>query len=222
MSFVEAIIFNDLPKVEELIKEYKEKGISVNEPTNYGQNLLLEAYKNMKDDKIFKLLINSGADINTKFKMGKDKIHHEYLIHDAAANRNIEKLKIVIDNGANVNIKDLTGKTALHYAPEYDRCYIGGGPPSVNTRVEIIKMLIAAGADNNITDNNGKKPSDYIKKGKEYDALVGVQKLDKPLSQEKFYIEFLDLLDKISDKKILEKIENAVRTKSYEIGYDDY
>ena len=84
-----------------------------------------------------KLLLEKGANINTKDSEGWTPLHH------AARSGNEEIIKLLLERGANVNATNNNGTTALMSAAW--RGY-----------VEIIKLLFANGADVSAKDNFGE------------------------------------------------------------------
>ena len=122
--------------------------------------------------KIFKILIDEGADVNAEDKWKRTPIHYacnyevlEILInkgadvnakddcdmsplHCASMYGRLKFLIILLKNGANVDDKDEYGKTSLHFA-------------SLHGRLEIVKMLIDKDADVNALDDFGNIPLHY-------------------------------------------------------------
>jgi ankyrin repeat protein len=75
---------------------------------------------------MIKLLLESGADINTKSKDGWTAISR------AAGRGNIETIKILIQAGADINVKDKNDGTPL-------------GSAIVNRQLESVRVLLDAG-----------------------------------------------------------------------------
>lgn len=82
---------------------------------------------------IMKLLLNAGADINQKNKLGESPIFH------ATRENNIDIVKFLLDSGANINTKTNRGSTPLSNA-------------AYNNYIDMIKELVKRGADINTTD----------------------------------------------------------------------
>jgi ankyrin repeat protein len=138
-----------------------------------------EAMIHFDDPEIFKLLIDKGADVNTKDEFGNTALMQvnnpeiAKLLIDKGADvnaknkygttplmrvSNLETAKLLIDNGANVNAKDNEGETPLMVATEFDE-------------YEIVKFLIENGADINAKNNKGKSVLMYAKTNEMKDLL---------------------------------------------------
>jgi len=85
---------------------------------------------------IAKLLIKSGADINSKAGGGKSPLHTSVF--------SVDLTELLIKLGADINIKDYEGYTPLHISTAFD--------------IEVARLLIKSGADINIKNNQGNKP----------------------------------------------------------------
>jgi len=112
---------------------------------NINEDLLAAIRKNNLSQAL--KLINEGADINYK-----DKLGHNSLWYAVCANSfNITKL--VIENGTNINEQFEKQKSVLDVAVEYHgRHYYS---------IDIIKLLIENGANLNIKDKYGNTPLFY-------------------------------------------------------------
>ena len=116
------------------------------------------------------MLIEAGADLNTKDKIGWSALSL------AALKDHADIVKILIEAGADMNSKDKDGRSALSLAAYNDRVgkvklLIEAGA-DINTKIEdgrsalylavdkgyakIVKMLIEAGADLNTKDKDGR------------------------------------------------------------------
>ena len=125
---------------------------------------------------IFKLLIDSGSDVNN---IGWDG---GTVLHRAAHYECPDMVKLLIDKGINIHIKNQWGRTALHAAAR--RCCKNvtalliskGADPNATTKEgwtplrvaaksghkEMIKLLIAKGASKEIKDKDGKTPLENV------------------------------------------------------------
>ena len=89
--------------------------------------------------KALKLLLDEGADINTRNTYGETPLHW------AAEYGKTEIAKLLLDSDADVNAKDKDDGTPLHCATK--RGY-----------TEIVKLLLNGGADVNAKDEDGRIP----------------------------------------------------------------
>ena len=117
-------------------------------PIDYVGHGLSESYYENRI-KIFKLLIDAGADINRASKDGSTPLHFAVQSHDSKGVFNTEDVKILLDKGVRVNVKDDYGNTPLHYATAIS---------IEKENYEIVKMLIDAGADVTIKNEYGNTP----------------------------------------------------------------
>jgi hypothetical protein len=80
----------------------------------YGQTpLLLVSYgRNSKDDSVFRILLEHGADINAKRQDGQTPLH------EASHNGALEVVRLLLEHGADVEAKGYDCKTALQFAAE--------------------------------------------------------------------------------------------------------
>jgi len=169
LSLQEAAAIGDVSLVNSLL----EKGIGVDSRDNITQKTALQ-YAAISDHKdVVKLLLDKGADVNTKDKNGQTPLdiilnrnqrqisqnpnHADIMemllangaeilsIHTASKIRNLEKVKAFLEKGIDVNTKDDNGQTALHIA-------------IISDNQEIVKLLIDEGADVNAKDENGMTP----------------------------------------------------------------
>ena len=154
-----------------------------------GQSSLATAASEGLSD-IVQILIDTGADIHTKWSDGQTALHI------ATENGHIEVAKLLIENGADVNALYGSKWTPLHVAAENDRGGIaelliengalinakdrGGQTPlhrSVSSaRVGIYKLydtLVAKGASEKIWDNSGNTAKE-LKQEHQLESGLGV------------------------------------------------
>lgn len=85
-----------------------------------------------KDQKIFDILINSGADVNAQNKDGNTPLM--YLLNFNSTKKGVE---LLLNAGARVTIKNKDGQTALDRAIKGD----GGEFNSIEENLEIVKII---------------------------------------------------------------------------------
>ena len=122
-------------------------------------------------------LINHGADVNIKTKMGS-------ALHLTVMGDDTETCQKLVSAGANVNITDNMGSTPLHMTGFYQKLELaqilisGGADPNFQTdygrtplhwavwgdgaSLELVHLFISAGADVNIQDKKGQTPLHHM------------------------------------------------------------
>lgn len=175
LNLCNAVITGDIKTVETLL----EQGASPNTKNNFGQNLLMLAANNDRND-ILKLLIKKGAQLNAKDFMGntclilavkKNNLQALSALIDAKADINIKNnsgnnalleairqgfwqtAQELIFNGADINQKDLFGRTPLMKCLSVSKSEIESG--IAKGKSEIAKVLINFGADVLAKDTSG-------------------------------------------------------------------
>lgn len=131
----------------EIVKQCLQNGLDPNEIFEDRYTLLLPSTC-CGDEKLVRLLIDSGANVNFRSKLGMTPIylasqHDAYdltkllidngAIIDIPSTKEVKSplieatiqgneliVRVLLDAGADINIKDLQGKTALNYATEND------------------------------------------------------------------------------------------------------
>lgn len=94
------------------------------------------------------LLIESGANIDTKTGVYIDGPADITPVHEATSNPTV--LKAMLKRGAKVNVQSSDGDTPLHWAAS-------------RRNVESVKLLLEAGADPNVKDKTGRTPASWCK-----------------------------------------------------------
>lgn len=112
--------------------------------------------------KIIALLLEHGANPNTRDREGKSSLHCTTKWNGVLCHKVTE---LLLDKGADPNAKDNQGKTLLHYLCD-DHSYLND---HARGRVEIAKLLLRRGADPNAKDKYNKRPVDYAK----HDSKIG-------------------------------------------------
>ena len=139
------------------------RGIDVNLKNNYGKDALYDAansYIFKNGNRAFELLLNSGADLNSRYD--DDKTILMVLCERGIVNA----VKTLVEKGADLNLQDSDGNTALHKSLE--RGSFG------NTYNNISQMLISNGADLSIKNKDGKTALEniFLNGKKEYMDLI--------------------------------------------------
>jgi hypothetical protein len=92
---------------------------------------------NIGNSEVVRLLINAGANVNERNKLGYTPLMQ--------ASLNPQIIRLLLEAGANVNAQDNLGYTALT-------------SPSQFGKVDVVKLLIDAGANINTQDSYGRTP----------------------------------------------------------------
>ena len=129
-------------RAEHSVEMLLEYGAEVNAKDVYGKTALhLAAKLNYLDertmDKIVKLLLHKGADVNDYTNCG------ETAFQCAIINGNEKLVRLFLEYGANVNLKNDDGKSPLHFAIQY-------------CNKNIVKLLLDRGAEIDGRTNDGK------------------------------------------------------------------
>ncbi|MBX3009759.1 MAG: ankyrin repeat domain-containing protein [Melioribacteraceae bacterium] len=124
---VEGIIFDDIGKVNEAINN----GADINTKDGKGQDVILLSIGFGRFD-IFKFLVESGLDINKKYKLDSNGKETTPLMY-ASLGGKIEIVKYLLANGVDINYEYPDGTTAL-----IATIFLG--------KIEIMNLLLSAGA----------------------------------------------------------------------------
>ena len=129
-----AVLDNDIPKLKSLTDAKVELNVrSVDDITP------LMAATIMNQPEVVRILLDAGADVNAKDRMGWTA-----LIHSASANNNIEIAETLINARSDINARGTHGNTALIMA-------------TLKGNMAFVKALVEAGADLNVSaDTEGK------------------------------------------------------------------
>jgi ankyrin repeat protein len=104
--------------------------------------------------KMIGLLVESGADLEARNKLGRTPLCH------AAMCGRIDVLRRFVDAGARVNSADTLGRSALHHIC---RWAISDPTRPAQTAFEVVKILLSAGASALATElYTGRTPRSYL------------------------------------------------------------
>jgi biopolymer transport protein ExbD len=141
-NWSEIPIFNSISQNDvEVIKNYIALGKNVNLKIKSNGKTMLHVAVESDNLEIVKLLIDAGASINAKDKIGRTPI----MLIDLSEENSSGIIKLLIGKGANLNIqnKDEDNQTLLMSACDDDN-------------LEIVKLLLESGANPNLKDNDGE------------------------------------------------------------------
>jgi hypothetical protein len=129
------------------LQRYGYSEININSTSKtYKQTPLMKA-SSWGDEKAVRYLLDHGANINLKDKLGRTALH--LTVWPAHA----EVLKLLLEKGAKISIQDNQGNTPLHVAV-------------LRQNEEITKILLEKGAPIDIRNNNNETPLDLAQKQK--------------------------------------------------------
>ena len=125
----------------------------------------LKVDENSNDISIIKILVENGANVNSK---NNDLYDGLTPLHFASNSGHEELVQYLLETGANVNAEDDNGNTPLHEVfntknPNF--CADG--------YKEVVKLLLVEGADVNAKNNDGFTPLDLAKKDDD-DSLISL------------------------------------------------
>lgn len=129
---IQAVEAGDLKKAQKLIS----KGANVNQTDDVGSPALAIA-AGRRDEKMTKLLLEAGADVNARSAPLNDTA-----LARAAQDSNRETVRILLAAGAHVDDRDGAGWTPLFNA-------------ALKGDLEIVEALLSAGADVNARSSSG-------------------------------------------------------------------
>ena len=167
-----AMVIDEI-KVIKTFKQHLKDGGDVNAKDD-GEVTLLHKAALAGYDKLSKLLIDAGADINVKTKSGNTPLHKgETPLHLAAKTGRKDIISLLIIAGANVNSKDKFNETPLDQANRRNQVESSkilrkhGGKTideisihssAIRGNIEAVKQHLAAGVDLNSKNNYGMTP----------------------------------------------------------------
>lgn len=166
-----AIEAGDLNHVKEAIDDGA--GVNAIESENTKYTPLHVAVVKEGKQEIVKLLLERGADIESKDQYGQTPLHW------AAIKNDLEVLKVLVKKNANLNAKNEFGNSALHLAVDHKSDHAlqilieekaninitndGNETPLHNAafdgKIDIVKILLANGANTEVKDELG---NDFI------------------------------------------------------------
>jgi hypothetical protein len=106
-----AAFYEDLEMVQ-LLLDY---GVDVNSQNSEDQTPLEFALLRHANDRVYRLLLDHGADLNVPARRGFTALHR------ASQLGRIESVRLLVEYGASVEVQDEEGKTPLDYASEAQR-----------------------------------------------------------------------------------------------------
>lgn len=136
-----------------IVKVLIKAGADVNAVNPRSSTTPLMAAASSGQAESVQLLINSGAELETK-KLGRT------CLFNAVESRNKKTVQILINSGADVNVSDDWGITPL-------MCAVAG------ESIESAKVLLEAGADMNAADQNGKTVFDFVSRKRYSVPILG-------------------------------------------------
>jgi ankyrin repeat protein len=158
-KLISAIYQGKERKVQRLLK----KGADTNFKDEDGRPpLMLAILAEYASPKVVRLLIENGADVNTK-----DFGQKWSALHFAARDGRREIVQILLGSGAEVDSQNIFGNTPLMEALHRFR-----GDPA------IIETLLRNGADKNIENNYGISPMSLAEEGRDQTRVNILKQVD--------------------------------------------
>lgn len=134
----------DRGKVADLLKLRPHHANNFDKAGNY----LLHRAIEKQDYELVRLLLDCGADPNTRNNMGYTPLHFAVIFKDHRI------VHLLLKNNSNVNVRSNSGKTALHLLSLQEQ----------NETTQLIAQMLAENnASTEIRDANGLTPLDYEK-----------------------------------------------------------
>ena len=153
-------------------------GISIDEPNEYGETILMHAARfNYADSKFIQFLIKKGAKVNATDNFSKIPLLH------ALGNRSTEAARILLKAKADVNTLSERDGTPLHLAASY-------------WQPEIIPALLDAGADTEALDLKGKSVLDVVYEKENKNVLKNMILTHEFKTYEEILMSYLSLEEK--------------------------
>ena len=122
----------------------------VNQADSLGFRPITYAAFGNEDPEVVRMLIEAGADVNSRVAKSYAGNNWTVLMY-AASNNSQEVVEILIANKAEIDAQSTNGFTALMAAAKY------------NNRPKVITSLLDAGANPNLTNVNMKTAFDFLK-----------------------------------------------------------
>jgi ankyrin repeat protein len=153
MDFFRAVKTGDRASLRAMIEADRNTLQLTDEHGNSCLHVAVELRKNELN--VLSLLLDSGADVNSRNKQGATPLHHAALRKDGAG----AVAELLLSRGAYPNVQMSTGHTPLHLACEY-------------SRVDLARVLLRAGSDVHILDHQGNTPLLFSFSGRSRDLVV--------------------------------------------------
>ena len=167
-------------------------GANIEKTTEYTEEdmtPLMIATRSDSTGKVVSFLINKGAKVNAKNRLGKTALMYAH---------SKEVIDLLIKNKANVNTKDNNGTTALMYAcmhHEYRLLF-----DENQAHIAMVKSLIRAGANIDEVDNRGNNAllhaiHTYSNEALDFSYLeYGMPEPEKEYENDEFSADILELI----------------------------
>lgn len=135
----QAIINNKVAIVQILIQAGANPNLKTENSKGYS-SLMISLSRRKIDYEIFKILLNSGGDINETSSEGQTVLM--FAVSTLNLESGLKAVKQLLKLGVDVNAKDTSGRNALYYAKEMQKNIL----PKYKEPLEMVQLLLNAGA----------------------------------------------------------------------------
>ncbi|XP_053891113.1 fibronectin type 3 and ankyrin repeat domains protein 1 isoform X2 [Malaclemys terrapin pileata] len=175
-----AVSMND---VEAVLNILQGGHVKVDVPDKLGFTALMVASQKGYD-RLAKILVQNGTDVNQKNGSGKDSLML------ACFAGHLDIIKYLREQGASWEVRDLGGCTALHWAVDGGHCEViewmindGCQVAVLNNHEELIQLLLDKGADATVKNEYGKGLLEMARSLQRYSVVTLLEENKRKLNE---------------------------------------